>query len=153
MIQLRQAEPGDVGTIADFNCRLAAETEQKQLDPATVTAGVAELIAIPHRGRYFVAVAEGQVVGQMMHTYEWSDWRNGDIWWLQSVYVLPEFRGQGVFRALFQHLRDEAQRDPGVVGLRLYAEDHNQRAHEVYDKLGMRPAGYSVRECMLRRQV
>ncbi|MGQ0636293.1 MAG: GNAT family N-acetyltransferase [Planctomycetaceae bacterium] len=94
--------------------------------------------------------AAERIVGQLMHTHEWSDWRNGDIWWLQSVYVLPEYRRQGVFRALLEHLRNEAQADPGVVGLRLYVEEHNIQAQRTYAKLGLQPGGYFVLEQMLR---
>jgi ribosomal protein S18 acetylase RimI-like enzyme len=86
-----------------------------------------------------------------MHTFEWSDWRNGDIWWLQSVYVHPDFRRQGVFRALFEHLRREAEADPGVVGLRLYVEEQNAHAHATYKTLGLKPGGYFVMERMVRR--
>jgi ribosomal protein S18 acetylase RimI-like enzyme len=88
-----------------------------------------------------------------MHTFEWSDWRNGDIWWLQSVYVSPEYRRRGVFRALFDHLRRKAEADPGVVGLRLYVEEQNSRAHATYERLGLKPGGYFVLEQMLRRSL
>lgn len=152
-IHVRQADLEDWPVIADFNCRLAEESEGKSLDRPTVEAGVRSLLAAGHRGRYLLAAVDGRVAGQLMHTFEWSDWRNGDIWWLQSVYVLAEFRGRGVFRALFDHLIGEAQADPGVVGLRLYVEEHNRQAHAVYQRLGMQPAGYFVMERMLRRQV
>lgn len=152
-IHVRQAKLEDWPVIADFNCRLAEESEGKRLDRQTVEAGVRSLLTASHRGRYFLASVAGRLAGQMMHTFEWSDWRNGDIWWLQSVYVDVEFRGRGVFRALFNHLLGEAQADPGVVGLRLYVEEHNRPAHAVYERLGMQRAGYFVMEHMLRRQV
>src|SRR5690606_619853 len=110
--------------ISDFNTRLAAETEQKTLNPATIEAGVRALLADPTLGRYFLAVRDGRPIGQMMHTREWSDWRAGEIWWLQSVYVVPDARQQGVFRALYQHLDTLARAVPSVVGLRLYVEEH-----------------------------
>jgi len=147
-IEIRPAAPADWATIVEFNCRLAAETEGKILDPAIVGAGVQRLLAMPHRGRYLLASIDGQPAGQLMHTHEWSDWRNGDLWWLQSVYVHEEFRGRGVLRALFQQLRDEARADPEVVGLRLYVERENERAKAAYLRLGMQPAGYEVIELL-----
>src|SRR4029079_15862290 len=101
---IRPAGFDDWETIADFNILLARETEDKQLVPETVFAGVKALLADPRHGRYFVACADGKIIGQMMHTREWSDWRNGEIWWLQSVYVHPGHRQAGVFRALYRHL-------------------------------------------------
>lgn len=160
-IQVRPALPDDWETIVDFNCRLAEESEGKRLDRGDVVPGVQALLSDPRKGRYFVAVAvaeslpqaidSGRIVGQLMHTFEWSDWRNGMIWWLQSVYVYPEFRRQGVFRSLFERLRQEAEADPGVVGLRLYVEEGNQRAHATYEKLGLGRGGYFVMERMIRR--
>lgn len=173
-ISVRPAVPDDWPTIVDFNCRLAEESEGKRLDRADVEPGVQALLADPRKGRYFVAVVhdteqpapsaqanppgppflrgeEGRVVGQLMHTFEWSDWRNGDIWWLQSVYVHPDYRRQGVFRALFDRLQSEAAADPNVVGLRLYVEEANTKAHATYEMLGLKPGGYFVMEHMLRR--
>ena len=108
-IKIRQAAFSDAPVIADFNLRLAEESEGLRLDEATVQAGVAALLKDPTKGIYHVAEMEGAVVGQVMITYEWSDWRNGNIWWIQSVYVKPDFRRAGVFRALFNHLRNLAQ--------------------------------------------
>jgi len=152
-IDIRPAGSEDWQTIVDFNCRLAEESEGKRLDCTHVEPGVRALLADPRRGRYLVAVADGRLVGQLMHTYEWSDWRNGDIWWLQSVYVVPECRRLGVFRALFERLQTEAEADPGVVGLRLYVEEHNEHAHKTYANLGLDRAGYFVMEKMHRRSV
>jgi ribosomal protein S18 acetylase RimI-like enzyme len=167
-IRVRFAVPDDWPTIVEFNCRLAEESEGKTLDRRIVEPGVKALLADPRKGRYLVACAEGpaaasepvsgrpageQIVGQLMHTFEWSDWRNGDIWWLQSVYVHPDFRRQGVFRALFERLRSEAEADPSVVGLRLYVEQHNERACETYRCLGLQPGGYFVMERFHRRSV
>ena len=104
-------------------------------------------LADPVKARYFVACdSGGEIIGQLMHTWEWSDWRNGQIWWLQSVYVLQAYRGAGVFRGLFNFLRQQARENPGVVGLRLYVEDHNEQAQGVYNRLGMKAAGYRVFE-------
>ncbi|MFV0444514.1 MAG: GNAT family N-acetyltransferase [Planctomycetaceae bacterium] len=148
LIPIRPACGDDAATIVDFNCRLAWETEQKQLDREVVARGVAAVLADPRKARYFVACDGDRPVGQLMHTWEWSDWRNGDIWWLQSVYVHPDYRGRGVFRQLFEHLRQQAEVDPAVVGLRLYVEQDNTTAQEVYTRLGMSAPGYRVLELM-----
>jgi len=147
-IEIRAATAADWPTIAEFNDRLALESEDKQLDRPTLEAGVRALLSDPRRGRYFLACAGEEIVGQLMHTYEWSDWRNGEIWWLQSVYVHTEYRRRGVFRRLYQHLTDLAAAEPDVVGLRLYVETQNVRAQRTYRDLGMSEAGYFVLERM-----
>lgn len=152
-IHIRPALSDDWPTLVEFNCRLAEETEHKHLDRQHIVPGVQAALADPRKGRYFVACDGDRIVGQLLHTFEWSDWRNGDIWWLQSVYVLPEFRRQGVFTALFEHLRHEALADPNVVGLRLYVEKKNHRAQETYRRLDFVDGGYLVMENMLRRRV
>lgn len=143
---LRDATPGDAEIITEYNARLARETEGRDLDRAVLTAGVRALLADPAKGRYFVAEAAGEVIGQVMITYEWSDWRNGMIWWLQSVYVPAAFRRRGVFRALFEHVQRLASQQPGVCGLRLYVERENARAKDAYARQGMVNAGYEVFE-------
>ena len=148
-MRIREAQLGDVAIIAEYNARLAQETEGKELDRATLLAGVRALIENPARGVYFVAEEAGQVVGQVMITFEWSDWRNGTFWWLQSVYVREEFRGHGVFRSLFEHVRGLAGQEAGVCGLRLYVERENERAKSAYRRLGMTDAGYEVFETVL----
>lgn len=148
--EVRAARPGDRETIVEFNCRLAEETEDVRLDRDTVAAGVAAVLADASRGRYFLACRDDRPVGQLMHTREWSDWRNGDLWWLQSVYVAPEVRRQGVFRLLYEHALAEARSEPGVVGVRLYVERHNASAQDAYRRLGMRDAGYLVMEQLFR---
>jgi len=145
-MKIRPAYLPDVPIIADFNVRLAMETEQLRLDPDTVAAGVAAILSDPAKGIYFVAERDGEVLGQLMITYEWSDWRNGNLWWIQSVYVKPEFRGQGVFRALFKHLEDLAHAGNGVAGLRLYMHAENDRARRAYEHLGMKHSDYEVFE-------
>ncbi len=145
-LMVRPATPADAEVLIDFNCRLAAETEHKQLDRDTVSHGVRRALADPAKARYFVACLGGRPVGQVMHTWEWSDWRNGYFWWLQSVYVVPAHRGRGVFRALFEHLRALAELDPEVIGLRLYVERENAAAQQVYARLGLTPTGYLVLE-------
>ena len=146
---IRPARIEDASTIVEFNRRLARETEHRELDPKTIAAGVRALLLDATRGRYFVAESGGIVVGQLMHTWEWSDWRNGEIWWLQSVYVTPHHRGRGVFRRLLEHLRGLAAASPGVVGLRLYVEKENDSAQSTYLKLGMAETSYIVLEQML----
>ena len=135
--------------IAEFNLRLAEETEELHLDPGCVDKGVAAILSDPAKGLYFVAQTRGEVVGQVMITYEWSDWRNGNLWWLQSVYVRKDFRRKGVFRALFKHLQDLALKSGGVCGLRLYMHSENARARNSYEQLGMKRTKYEVMEMEL----
>jgi GNAT superfamily N-acetyltransferase len=143
---LRRAVPSDAAVIAEYNRRLAQETEGRSLDPATLAAGVTAALSDPLRGLYFVAEEGGRVVGQLMITTEWSDWRNGWIWWIQSVYVPREARKQGVFRALYEHVVEQARANPAVVGLRLYVEEGNTAAQQTYARLGLRRSGYRVLE-------
>ena len=151
-IVIRAADLGDCETIIEFNKCLARESEGKTLEPEQISAGVRTLLTHPHHGRYFVACMEQRIIGQLMHTREWSDWRNGEIWWLQSVYVDPGHRRSGVFRKLFQHLEELAQSSPDVIGLRLYAEEHNSKALDAYRSLGLSPAGYLVMERFFERK-
>ena len=145
-IEIRPATQRDVEIITANNAALAMETEHRRLSPDIVRAGVSAALADPAKGRYFVAELAGQVVGQIMHTYEWSDWRNGCFWWIQSVYVTQSARGQGVFRRLFDHLRTLARAEPGVCGLRLYVERDNSRAQMTYRQCGLVDPGYFVME-------
>ncbi len=145
-LEIRLAVPSDLETLVEHNIHLAVETEDKPLNRETVTKGVTALLSDPTKGRYFVAVSEGAIIGQLMHTYEWSDWRNGNIWWLQSVYISQTHRRRGVFRQLFEHLWKEAERDPDVVGVRLYVEVENLAAQETYRNMGLCQPGYFVME-------
>jgi GNAT superfamily N-acetyltransferase len=145
---VREARRGDAAVIADYNAAMAVETEGKALDPATVGPGVEALFDNPSGGRYWVADDGEQIIGQLMVTYEWSDWRNGMIWWIQSVYVRPEWRRNGVFSALYRHVESLAAAAPGVIGLRLYVEDNNVRAQQTYQALGMVKPGYLVMETL-----
>ena len=149
-MHIRKASVPDIALVAEFNLALAAETENLRLDPGCVAAGVGALLQDATKGVYFVAEREGKIIGQVMITYEWSDWRNGNIWWLQSVYVRPDCRGQGVFAALFNHVRKLAGQDEHVCGLRLYMHEANQRARCSYERLGMRQTEYLVFELNLR---
>lgn len=143
---IRTATAADIDTIAAFNAALATESEGKTLDGNTLRAGLQALFADPGKGCYFLAEQVGRIVGQTMLTYEWSDWRNGVFWWIQSVYVVPEARGTGVFGALYRHIEKSATADPGVCGLRLYVDKDNTSAARVYRQLGMQDAHYDMLE-------
>ena len=145
-LSIRPATASDQPTIVEFNRRLALESEHKQLDAETLRRGVAELLAHIELGRYFVTECGGAIIGQAMVTYEWSDWRCGMFWWIQSVYVEHGFRRRGVFRALYEHIAEQARATPGVCGLRLYVEAQNQAALATYRQLGMQPSGHLVYE-------
>ena len=148
-IEVREATRADAPTIAEFNSAIARETEDKTLDAAVVGPGVATLLADPSKGRYWVAESGGQIVGQLMVTYEWSDWRNGTIWWIQSVYVHPDWRRRGIFSTLYRHVESLVAEEPAAVGLRLYVEQQNERAQQTYRALGMVTPGYVVMESIL----
>ena len=148
--QITAATLAEAETIAAFNIALALETEGKKLDPPTVLAGVRAVLTDPSKGQYFVArLVEGNeagmIIGQLMVTVEWSDWRNGPLWWVQSVFIRKDHRRRGVFRALFRHLLEAAQAE-SVPAVRLYVEEHNAAAQATYSALGMQPAGYFVLE-------
>lgn len=147
---IREAIADDRDWLADCAIAMALETEHKQLDPGTVRAGVAVGIADPAKARYFIAMdTNGSVIGTLMLTREWSDWRNGDWWWIQSVYVPPAHRRRGVFAALYRHAEALARATPGVIGLRLYVERDNAAAQRTYSALGMDDAGYRIFEALL----
>ena len=143
-LSIRDAIPADAGTIAEYNTRLAFESEGLKLAPEIVGPGVKTMLADRSMGRYWVAEADGKVVGQIMVTYEWSDWRNGTIWWIQSVYVHGDYRRGGVFSALYRHVESLARQEPEVCGLRLYVERDNARAQRTYEALGMHTTNYLV---------
>ncbi len=145
-IRIRDATAADEAVLAEFNRRLAAESEDITLDPQTVAAGVAALLDDSSLGRYWLAELDGEVIGQIMTTREWSDWRNRMLWWIQSVYVRPDFRGRGVFSALYRHVEQLARETPGIGGLRLYVDDRNKRARRIYEVMGMADGGYRVME-------
>lgn len=145
-LSFRRGETRDAGAIADFNAAMAFETEGKELIPEVIGAGVARLIETPSLGFYVVAEHRGDVVACLMITNEWSDWRNGLFWWIQSVYVKKEFRRQGVYRRMYEHVRALAQGDASVCGFRLYVEKENETAHATYSSLGMKETGYLIYE-------
>lgn len=151
-VRVRDAVAGDVAWLAQCAIAMAHETEGKALDAGTVRAGIERGIADPRRARYFIALHEAHAggdtlakpVGTLMLTTEWSDWRNGDWWWIQSVYVVPDARRQGVYAALHAHVRALAEATAGVLGLRLYVEQDNAVAQRTYAALGMSDAGYRI---------
>lgn len=145
-IEIRKARVHDARSIAQYNCAMAQETEGHTLDMATLSAGVLAVFERPERGSYWVAERDGKVVGCLLVTHEWSDWRNGDIWWIQSVYVVPAVRRCGVFTALYRAVEAAARAQAEVCGLRLYVEQGNAVAQAVYQRLGMRDSGYRVME-------
>jgi GNAT superfamily N-acetyltransferase len=145
-VSVRPAVAEDCDTIAAFNVRLAAESESVRLDEPTVRCGVAAVLADSARGRYFLAEVECRIAGQTMITYEWSDWRNGWFWWIQSVYVDPAYRRRGVFRSLHRHIAREARKQAEVCGLRLYVISDNRPALDTYRGLGLAPSGHVLYE-------
>lgn len=149
-MRIRLARPGDAKAIVEFNCAMALETEGKRLFPEVIGAGVRSLLRNPQAGFYLIALRENLPVGALMITKEWSDWRNGAFWWIQSVYVRPEFRRQGVYRRLYRHVQGLAKKDRGVCGFRLYVERENRRAQATYRALGMEKTRYLVFEELKR---
>jgi ribosomal protein S18 acetylase RimI-like enzyme len=144
-MRIRLATPADAGVLIEFNAAMALETEGKELLADVIGAGVHSLLANPAAGFYVVAEQDG-LIGSLMITKEWSDWRNGAFWWIQSVYVRPECRRQGVYKRLYRHVQELAASDPAVCGFRLYVERENARAQATYNALGMKKTGYLVFE-------
>ncbi len=150
MIEIRTAVTQDAVIISDYNCRLAGETENKTLDSDIVGKGVQALLDDGNKGQYYVAEIEQKLVGQLMITREWSDWRNAYFWWIQSVYVSQDCRGSGVFSALFNFVYDKACSSDDVCGIRLYVERNNEIALKTYGKLGFVDNDYQLREILCR---
>ncbi|HEY8747360.1 MAG TPA: GNAT family N-acetyltransferase [Tepidisphaeraceae bacterium] len=147
-MNVRSARSEDASFIVESNCRMATETESLSLDRETVDRGVRAVLEDASKGRYFLATIDDVPVGQLMITFEWSDWRNGMIWWIQSVYVAPDYRRRGVFTALYDHVRSLVSTSGGV-GLRLYVEENNATAQRTYQRMGMGMSHYRVMEEML----
>ena len=144
-MRIRLATPADAGVLIEFNAAMALETEGKELLPDVIGAGVRSLLGNPAAGFYLLA-EQDSAVGSLMITKEWSDWRNGTFWWIQSVYVRPQFRRQGVYKNLYRHVQELASKDPAVCGFRLYVERENERAQATYSALGMKQTHYLVFE-------
>jgi RimJ/RimL family protein N-acetyltransferase len=145
-LRIRPGEPEDAAAIVDFQLRMARETEDLGLAPGTLRRGVAAVFADPSKGRYWIAERGGETVACLLTTYEWSDWRDGVILWIQSVYVVPEERGRGVYRALYERLRRQVEESPGLKGIRLYVEKRNAAAQRAYERLGMTREHYEMFE-------
>ncbi|MEM9173341.1 MAG: N-acetyltransferase [Pseudomonadota bacterium] len=145
-LTIRDATLEDAIVIAQANADMAMETEDKPLDHETLLAGVKALLADPARGRYWIAERDGQFAGQIMVTTEWSDWRNGFFWWVQSVYIAAAHRRQGIYSALYDVVKTAADARGDVCGIRLYVEVENNAAIATYQALGMHDAGYRMFE-------
>ncbi|MFB3892572.1 MAG: N-acetyltransferase family protein [Phycisphaerae bacterium] len=148
MIDVRLAVPEDRQIIVDFQLRMARETEGMALDEPTVQKGVAAVFDDPNIGRYYIAHEAGKVLGSLLILSEWSDWRNGTVWWIHSVYVVPEARRRGVFKAMYAHLKRAVLASDGLRGLRLYVDRRNTGAQKVYESLGMDGRHYQMYEWM-----
>lgn len=148
-VLISNAIPEDAETIAQYNVAMAKETEDTILDPETVLEGTKALFENSQYGFYVVAEVDKKVVGTLLVTYEWSDWRNAVYWWVQSVYVHPDHRRKGVFTALFEHVKTEAEKEGNVCYIRLYVENENLNAQKTYAKLGMKESVYKIFEVKL----
>ncbi len=150
-VTIRHAQANDTAILADFNAAMALETEHKHLPLPVVTAGIARFLAADELGFYLVAERNAEVVGCLAITFEWSDWRNGLFWWIQSVYVAPDHRQHGVFRALYAEVTQQAKAASDVCGIRLYVEKENINAQNTYIRLGMSETDYRLYEVEFSR--
>lgn len=145
---IEEARIGDLNTLVEFQLKMAMETEELKLDREILIKGVKAVYEDPAKARYFVARIEERVVGMLMITLEWSDWRNGWVWWIQSVYVEQEFRKDGIFRSLYTYIRNVVENSDSIRGLRLYVDKRNIKAQKVYNALGMTGEHYTTYEWM-----
>lgn len=145
---IRPALETDIAQVIDFQKKMAWETEKIRLPEDILTRGVMELFYHPERGKYYVAEAEGAVLGCLMTTYEWSDWRCGTVLWIQSVYIDQQHRGRGVYSALYDYIKKMVEEDPTLRGIRLYVDKTNTAAQKVYERLGMNGEHYATYEWM-----
>ncbi len=143
---VRKAVLKDAQQIIRFQQAMALETEDIVLDPETVMHGVNAVFSDLAKGTYFIAEEDGEVIASLLTTFEWSDWRNGTVLWIQSVYVIPGFRRKGVYRALYLHIKHMVEQDKMLKGIRLYADKSNLTAQQVYEKLGMTADHYQLYE-------
>jgi GNAT superfamily N-acetyltransferase len=148
MTEIRLAGSEDVPDLVEFNQAMALETEGKTLDPAILSNGVAAVFSDSAMGFYVVAENEQGIIGGLMVTTEWSDWRNGWFWWIQSVYIRPEYRGKGIYRQLYHFVKERAAQQGNICGFRLYVEKENGKAQKVYENLGMERTYYLMYEEM-----
>ncbi len=148
-MNIRIAKAEDVPDLVEFNQAMALETEGKRLETEVLQSGVAAVLNDSHKGFYVVAEDENKIVGGLMITFEWSDWRNNWFWWIQSVYILPEARGKKIYRQLYEFVKEKARENGSVGGFRLYVEKENANARRVYEKLGMESSHYLMYEEMI----
>jgi len=148
-MRIRKANKEDRQTLVDFNCAMAEETEGKRLSVDTLTPGVDAVLDDPQKGFYLIVDVDGCAAGGLLITTEWSDWRNAYFWWIQSVYVKPEYRKRGVYTALHRYVEEAAECECNVCGIRLYVDRENRRAKATYERLGMTPARYDFYEWLL----
>jgi GNAT superfamily N-acetyltransferase len=147
MITIRKATTIDADTIIDFQQKMAWETEGMTLKPDTINKGVKAVFDEPSCGTYWVAETDNKIIASLLITFEWSDWRNANVWWFQSVYVIKEHRRKGIFRQMYNHIKDEGEK-AGIAGLRLYVETQNLTAQSTYKALGMESIHYKMFEWM-----
>jgi ribosomal protein S18 acetylase RimI-like enzyme len=145
---IREATPHDIPTLIDFQLKMALETENITLEISILNQGIRKLFKDPGKGRYYVAEEGSDLAGCLMTTFEWSDWRDGTVLWIQSVYIPEKFRGQGIYKKLYGYVRQMAVADPAIKGIRLYVDKKNKDAQQVYEKLGMNGDHYQVYEWM-----
>ena len=149
-MKIRIASFEDANSLVEFNQAMALETEGKQLDAQILQSGVEAVLHDEKKGFYAVAENEGKIVGGLMVTFEWSDWRGRWFWWIQSVYILPEFRGQKIYSRLYEFVKQNAEEKGDVCGFRLYVEKENTNAQKVYEKCGMERSHYLMYEEMIK---
>ena len=147
-IIFRKSQNSDSETIQKFQSAMAWETEQLKLDPISLEKGVNAVFANSNLGTYHVCEVDSEVVGSLLLTTEWSDWRNGAVWWIHSLYFKPEYRGQGLFTQWYHSVQQSAKNQKDVRGIRLYVEHSNLKAQKIYEKLGMNGDHYRLYEWM-----
>jgi len=147
-IIIRNANEEDAQTIANFQLAMALETENLKLNNTILENGVKAVFTDSTKGKYYVAECNGEIIGSLLTTYEWSDWRNSTVLWIQSVYVMPEYRQHGVFKKLYNHIESIWKSDKKYAGIRLYVDKTNQKAINVYNKVGMNGEHYQLFEIM-----
>lgn len=151
LYEIRKAKLEDLESIVKFNYNLAKETENKDLNLEVLTKGVKAILLDKSKGQYYVCTINDEVIGQIMHTYEWSDWRNGMFLWVQSVYVDAKYRRQGIFKKLYNYVKQICDDDINIAGIRLYVEKENLNAKATYKSLGMYECNYNMYEYEVKR--
>lgn len=145
-MKIRTAQPADIDSLIDFNQKMALETEGKHLDSGVLRSGVEAVFDDEGKGFYVVSDDAGSIVGGLMITFEWSDWRNRWFWWIQSVYIVPDARGKGIYRQMYDFVKEKAIENGNVCGFRLYVEKDNLSAQGVYGSVGMKSSAYLMYE-------